>query len=73
MKLEKREVTLNEKDTLKDALTFERTLLTEYAAFACVVTGEERRAQLIARMEKILRVVFTLVDLLQSDREGMKE
>ena len=68
MKLEKREVTLNEKDTLKDALAYERMLLTEYALAATSIEGTERRAIYGEFLSQSLRDVFYLSDLLRDSR-----
>ena len=65
MKLEKREVTLNEKDTLKDALAYERMLLSEYALAATEIAGTERRAIYGEIISQSLRDVFYLADLLK--------
>ena len=65
MKLEKREVTLNETDTLKDALIFEKTMLTEYAQAAPWIEGTERRAIYGDFVLQSLRDVFYLSDLLK--------
>ena len=70
MKLEKREVTLDEKDTLKDLLAFERMLLQEYAILSPVVEGKERRSYFSDCLVGVLENVFLLADLLQ---EGSKE
>ena len=69
MKLEKREVTLNEKDTLKDALLYERMLLTEYAQAAPSIEGTERRAIYGEFVNQSLRDVFYLADLLHGNDE----
>ena len=43
MKLEKREITLNEADSIKDAFYAEKLLLMEYVhALSCVQTKSER-------------------------------
>ena len=65
MKLEKREVTLNEKDTLRDMIFFEENLAEKYRAFAlCVETKEEKSillrhaeelGELIERLQKLLK------------------
>ena len=65
MKLEKREVTLNEKDTLKDMLAFERALLVEYALSAATIEGKERRNYFVDNLTGLEENVFLLADLLQ--------
>ena len=68
MKIEKREMTLNEKDALKDTLTFERALLLEYAALSPLTYGTERRENYIAMMEQILHNIFEISDLLREQK-----
>ena len=70
MKLEKREVTLDKKDTLKDLLAFERMLLGEYAIVSPLVEGKERRSYFCDCLLGTVENVFLLADLLQ---EGAKE
>ena len=65
MKIEKREMTLNEKDTLKDVLAFERTLLAEYVAISPLVEGAERRENYCAMIDETLHNIFTISDLLR--------
>lgn len=65
MKLEKREVTLNEKDTLRDMIFFEQNLSEKYRILAeCVETKEEKSVLLrqaeelgerIERLQKLLK------------------
>lgn len=53
MKLEKREITLNEADSIKDAFYVEKLLLTEYVhALASVQTKSERH-ELLRLMQEV--------------------
>ena len=73
MKLEKREVTLNEKDSLKDMLVCERALLMEYAALSPTIEGEERRNDYEECFDKTLQNVFYVADLLyEKAKQGIK-
>ena len=47
MKLEKREVTLNEKDSILDMLFFEENLQQEYSVIAEKIEGKELRCALL--------------------------
>ena len=48
MRIEKRDVTLNEKDTLLDMLVFEKSLAAEYRRFAEQAERKEERVALYA-------------------------
>lgn len=65
MKLEKREVTLNEKDTLSDMLFFERGLAIAYREAADVVDTKEARALLSESEEGLKEVMGRLEEMLK--------
>ena len=69
MKIEKREMTLNEKDTLKDVLAFERTLLAEYVSLSPLIEGEERRENYCEMVQQILHTIFSISDLLRESKK----
>jgi hypothetical protein len=53
MKLEKREITLNEYDSLKDAYYLEKTLLREYAEGREVTERKETEGELSRLMREV--------------------
>ncbi len=65
MKLEKREVTLNEKDTLSDMLFFEKSLAIAYREAACAVDTKEARALLSESEEGLKEVMGRLEEMLK--------
>ncbi len=65
MKLEKREITLNEKDSLKDILFLEKALLNEYVETLIYVTRKEERERLLTRIKETAEEIFTVKDLLE--------
>ena len=65
MKIEKREVTLDEKDTLKDVLFCERALAKEYVAVAPVLQSASHREQCTIFLCEALHNVFDVADLLR--------
>ena len=65
MKLEKREVTLNEYDSLQDALSFEKTLLLQYICCLEKAFKKETRAEMLTAMERTSENIFFLCDLLR--------
>ncbi len=66
MKIEKREITLNERDTLKDMLFFEKGLLREYASSMEKAERKETRTLLETRMSETAEEIFLLRDLLST-------
>ena len=64
MKLEKREITLNEKDSLKDVLLLERALLLQYAETLTRMTRKEPRKRLLSLVKETAEESFWLKDLL---------
>ena len=65
MKLEKREITLNEKDSLKDIFFLEKALLDEYVETLIYVTRKEERERLLTRIKETAEEIFTVKDLLE--------
>jgi len=66
MKIEKREITLNERDTLKDMLFFEKGLLREYASAIEKAERKETRSLLEERMRETAEEIFVLRDLVST-------
>ena len=63
MKLEKREVTLNEKDTLLDMIFFETNLALAYRRAAENVEEKETRATLLRHAEELKEKIERLEEL----------
>ena len=74
MKLEKREITLNERDTLEEACFMEEALLHAYVDALREQTHKQIRATLIEQIQKTAEDLYTLVDLLADSKNkiGMK-
>lgn len=53
MKLEKREITLNETDSLKDVYYLEKTLLREYSARLALAKCQETKHELSAMLKEV--------------------
>ena len=53
MKLEKREITLNDFDSLKEMFYLEKMLLNEYLECLCKVTRKETRGELLRMMKEV--------------------
>ena len=53
MKLEKREITLNEYDSLKEMFYLEKMLLNEYKECLCKLTRKEARGELLRMMREV--------------------
>lgn len=53
MKLEKREITLNELDSLKDVYYFEKTLLREYETAAKKAERKEAQNEIARLLEEV--------------------
>ena len=53
MKLEKREITLNETDSLKDVYYLEKTLLREYSARLALAKCQETKHELSALIKDV--------------------
>ena len=65
MKLEKREITLNEKDTLFDMLFFERNLAREYRRAMETQTRKEARFLLQTNADELRSPVKKLEEFLE--------
>ena len=64
MRLEKREITLNEKDSIKDVLFLEYALLNRYVEALVQVERKELRERLLTLLRETAEEVFTMKDLL---------
>ena len=65
MKLEKREITLNEQDSLRDVLFMEKGLLFEYVESLTRAGRKETRERLLALLKETAEEVFLINDLLE--------
>ncbi|MBQ4268150.1 MAG: hypothetical protein IJB97_00705 [Clostridia bacterium] len=70
MKLEKREITLNEKDTLTDMLLMERALLSAYAQACGEAERKESRLLMTENFTETAKDAFSLRDLLDGVEEN---
>ena len=70
MKLEKREISLNEYDSLKDALQVEKSLLIEYACALESLVGKERKNIALEQMKEVGEDMLFVCDLLRSLEES---
>ncbi len=70
MKLEKREITLNEIDSVKDVLIMEKTLLREYAFALEQAERRESRNFLSEGVKNAAKEVFFLSDSLETLEEN---
>ena len=64
MKLEKREITLNEEDSIKDVFYLQKTLLHEYVYALTLVETKEQRAELARLLQESTEDVSALHDLM---------
>lgn len=64
MKIDRREMTLNERDSVLDMLTAEKALLNEYCMALVAAKRKEVRTLLVERMTALADEVFLLTDLL---------
>lgn len=69
MKLEKREITLNEQDSLRDLLLLEKSLLSEYVAGVVTLRRKELRECVLDLIQETAREVFLARDLLEKTCE----
>ena len=65
MKLEKREITLNEFDSLKDVFYIEKSLLFEYAEALEKARRQETRNELVTLMQETVEDLFFAKDLMR--------
>lgn len=66
MKNCKRDITLNEKNSLEDMLTFERGLLRDYGAAVFAVESKEGRALFLTAIKELAEDSWFLKDLTDS-------
>ncbi len=69
MKLEKREITLNEADSLKDVFYLEKTVLAAYADALCAARTKEEKDVLLRLMREAgedLHFIITLTNKTQA-------
>ena len=64
MKLEKREITLNEYDSLKEIFYLEKTLLNEYFECLCKSVRKETREELLRMMRDVGEELVFALDLM---------
>ena len=64
MKLEKREITLNEADSIKSVFYFEKLLLSEYIDCLCKVERKESREVLLRMMCEVGEDMLFACDLM---------
>lgn len=72
MKNSKREITLNEYDSLKDMLFMEKSLMREYCTAIFSAGRKETRVYLVEAFSSVAEDVFFLEDLLAA-RADQKE
>ena len=65
MKLEKREITLNETDSLKDVYYLEKTLLREYSARLALAKCQETKHELSALIGQVTEDMKTVEGLIK--------
>ena len=65
MKLEKREITLNERDSLQDILLFEKALLNEYLSALTEMERKETREGVLDLMREVAKESFLVKELLK--------
>lgn len=70
MKLEKREITLNEADSLSDVLVFEKSLAAAYVVRLAVTERKEVRAKFVEALEENARDICIVADLLRRSLEN---
>ncbi len=63
MKNAKRDITLNEKDTFRDMLAVEESLMREYCTAITKATRKETRSELVKNLCLITEEVFLLSDI----------
>ena len=69
MKLEKREISLNEADSLQDAFLTEKSLLFSYLQTLERVTSKNTRQTLRALLDETVQDLFFICDLKKSGEE----
>ena len=66
MKLEKREITLNEFDSLRDAFYIQKMLMAEYEQALFCVWRKETRDKIISLLQETAQDAVFLQDLMQN-------
>lgn len=69
MKFEKREITLNEYDSLKDCYYREKTLLNEYVCALCDMERKEARERLLSLIKDTAEEMFFLQDCMENSQK----
>ena len=67
MRLEKREITLNEKDSLKDLFLLEKALLGQYTDTLTQVNRKELRERILDLIKETAEEIFWKKDLLDKE------
>ena len=70
MKLEKREITLNETDSIKDAFFTEKALLLEYVDALGKAQNKQTQSQLFSLMKEVGEDMLFLRDLLEENEQA---
>ena len=75
MKLEKREITLNEQDSLQDICRMEESLLHDYVSLLSHIQRKQTRELLLTHIREVAEDLYTVTDLKKSAQEqvGIKE
>ena len=74
MKLEKREITLNEYDSLKDIFYMEKLLLHEYISSLAKVIRKETKGEILSLMQETGEDAFFVRELMRdTDGLGIKD
>ena len=71
MRIDKREMTLNERDSAADMLALEKALLGKYVEALAVAKRKETRGVLVDRMKSLADEVFFLTDILERIEENV--
>ena len=70
MKLEKREITLNERDSILETAYTSKNLLTEYAFALCHIQRKEARKEILNCMQETGEDVSFLFDLAKKSMQS---
>lgn len=70
MRLEKREITLNEQDSIRDLLLLEKSLLNEYVTGITALSRKELRESVLDLIQETAKEVFLTYDLLEKSCEN---
>jgi len=70
MKLEKREITLNECDSLKDVFFMEKTLLDAYVETLEKASRKETRNEILNRMKEVGEEICFVQDLMREQEKN---